>query len=461
MAGRILIVDDVATNRIVLKVKLMAACYDVLQANDGRSALAVARKELPDLILLDIMMPDINGIDVCQKLKADPHTAHIPIVMVTAQNDSASKFQALQAGADEFLSKPLDELILLARVRSLLRARTTDEELRLRDSTCRELGFAEPKAEFKHDATIALIAPSKNIATKWKATLAPHLDETLIVLPKEDALSIDAHAPLPDLFVIASDLDGPGDGLRLLSELRSRASTRHSGIIMIVPEGHTNHSATALDLGANDLLVAGFDGKELALRLQTQAKRKFQADKLRETVRDGLRLAVIDPLTGLFNRRYAQSHLKRIAQRAISHDRHFAVMLLDLDRFKVINDTYGHAAGDVVLKEVSKRIKDNLRGVDLVARIGGEEFMVAIPDAQLLEARLTAERLCRVVNETPITIPDKDFVIHASMSIGVAIEGGAEFDTDRIGDLIDQADAALYQAKSEGRNQVTICEAAA
>ena len=461
MAGKILIVDDVATNRIVLKVKLASACYDVIQACDGRSALETARQDLPDLILLDIMMPDIDGIEVCKQLKADAYTAHIPIIMVTAHNDSDAKFKALLAGADEFLSKPLDELVLLARVRSLLRARDTIEELHLRDSTCRELGFAEPQEPFRKDPIIALVASNKKQASRWKHELAQHIASPILILAKEDVLANGDLTQTPDIFVIASEIDAPNDGMHLLSELRSRSQTRHCAIVMIVPEGHTNQSATALDLGANDLLTIDFDSKELALRLKTQARRKFQADKLRETVRDGLRLAVIDPLTGLFNRRYAMPHLKRIAQRAIANDRHFAVMLLDLDRFKTINDSYGHAAGDIVLQDVSKRIKDNLRGVDLVARIGGEEFLVAMPDAQMSEARQTAERLCRVINETPISITEKQMSIDVSLSIGVATGGGKEYDINMLDALIDAADTALYRAKSEGRNQVTVSEAAA
>ena len=460
MAGRILIADDVATNRIVLKVNLMEACYEVLQASGGVETIARARQEVPDLILLDLLMPDMDGVAVCKALKRDPLTTDIPIIIVTAKNDGESRLEALRAGADDFMTKPLDELTLLARVRSLLRARDTDAELRLRDNTHRALGFAEEPDSFDHPATIAMIAAQSETALKWKTAIGSEMHDNIAVISKETALSDREDDQTPDVYVIACDLAKPDEGLRLLSELRSRPKTRHSAILMMIPKDAREKSATALDLGANDLMIDGIDPEEMALRLKTQIRRKRQSDRLRETVRDGLRLAVIDPLTGLYNRRYAEPHLLRIAERAKETGRPFAVMVLDLDRFKLINDTYGHSAGDVVLQKVASRIKDNLRGVDMVARIGGEEFLVVMPDTQLDQARMTAQRLCRVVDETPVITPNNQTEIAVSLSIGVAM-GGLRDDTQSVEQLIEFADRALYAAKSDGRNQVTFSRSAA
>ena len=460
MAGRILIADDVATNRIVLKVKLTAACYEVLQASSGAEALTRARVDAPDLILLDQRMPDMDGVAVCKRLKDDPETARIPIIIITAHNDNTSKINALRAGADEFLTKPLDDLILLARVRSLLRARDTVEELRLRDSTSRALGFAEAASSFTPPATIAMIAATPVTSMAWKTGLGKSTHDEVLVIPKEQALAQIAAEKTPDVFVIACDLAKSDEGLRLMSELRSRPETRHSAVLMVIPKGAINKSATALDLGANDLIFEGFDPEEMALRVKTQIRRKKQADRLRETMRDGLRLAVIDPLTNLYNRRYAMPHLARIAERAITTGRPFAVMVLDLDRFKSVNDTYGHAAGDTVLLEVANRIKENLRGVDMVARIGGEEFLVAMPDTQLDEARMAAERLCRVIDRRPVDLGAGKGCVQVSMSIGVAM-GGQKSDTQTVEQLIESADQALFLSKSDGRNQVTFSRTAA
>ncbi|WP_456386877.1 diguanylate cyclase [Profundibacter sp.] len=460
MAGRILIVDDVATNRIVLKVKLMAACYEVLQASGGADAIASARIDQPDLILLDQMMPDMDGIAVCKKLKEDPETARIPVIIITADNDNTSKINALRAGADECMSKPLDELCLLARVRSLLRARDMSEELRLRDSTARELGFAETPASFTPSATIAMIAATPVTAMAWKTALGNTLHDKVVVIKKEQALSLTKTQNIPDVFVIACNLAKPDEGLRLMSELRSRPETRYSAVVMVIPKDANNKSATALDLGASDLMIEGFEPQEMALRIKTQIRRKIQADRLRETVRDGLRMAVIDPLTGLYNRRYAMPHLARIADHAKTSGRTYAVMVLDIDRFKAINDTHGHTIGDIVLQEVATRIKDNLRSVDMVARIGGEEFLVVMPDTHLDEARMAAERLCHVIDDRPVILAGDKGNIAVSLSIGVAM-GGLHVDVRDVGQLLESADKALYCAKSDGRNQVTFSRTAA
>jgi len=460
MAGQILIADSVATNRIVMKVRLMQACYQVIQAVNSAETLNLARKDLPDLILLDQMIAGQDGVSICKALKNDPQTADIPIIIVTDQNNEAAKIKALQAGADDFMTKPLDELTLLARVRSLLRARDTEEELRLRDSTSKELGFAENAPVFQEPVTVAMIGQTNSVAIGWKASLAGKVADTIVVTPKENALVQLADSKSPDVYVISCDLEKPDDGLRLLSELRSRQQSRHSAVIMVVPKDGHEKSATALDLGANDLMFEGFSAQELTLRLQTQIRRKKQADRLRETVRDGLRMAVIDPLTGLYNRRYALPHLSRISERAKTTGREFAVMVLDLDRFKSVNDTYGHSAGDAVLREIATRIKDNLRGVDMVARIGGEEFLLVMPDTNLAQARVAAERLCDLVHETNVHTDKTPLGISVSVSIGVAM-GGMPDQVDTVEQLIEAADKALYSAKSDGRNQVFFSRSAA
>ncbi|ALG89380.1 MULTISPECIES: diguanylate cyclase [Actibacterium] len=458
MPGKILVVDDVATNRIVMKVRLAEACYQVLQADGGLAALDLARRERPDLILLDFMMADLDGIEVCRRLKADPDTAEIPVIMVTAARNSEEKLRALQAGAEEFLPKPLDELTLLARVRSLLRARETARELALRDGTRRVLGFDEPAEDFARKGRIALIAARQAQALHWKGALSRHLNAELTVMTRDGALALSDGGPVPDLFVISADLERSGAGLRLLTDLRSRAATRHSAVLMVVPEGAREAAAMALDLGANDLVNSPFDGPEMALRLATQLSRKYQSDRLRASVKDGLRLAVTDPLTGLFNRRYALPHLARIVSRAGETRRPCAVMLLDMDRFKQVNDRHGHAAGDAVLEQVARLLSAELRAVDLVARIGGEEFLIALPETSLEIATATAERLRLQIGETPVLLPGGKGVISVSVSIGLTLcdRPGCAVDV-----LMEEADAALYAAKADGRNKVTIRNSAA
>ena len=460
MPGKILIVDDVATNRIVLKVKLASAYYETVQASSGADALRIARKVKPDLVLLDVELPDMSGIEVCQKLKNDPALRDIPVVMITAFHDPARRVEALQAGAEDVFWKPVDELVLLARLRSLLRARETQEQIALHDGTYRELGFAEPTAAFEGPGLVALVTGRLETALAWMHTLHPHLHDRILVMDRDAALSDVKGAGVPDVFVIAADLLRPGDGLRFMSELRSRPATRYSAVCLMLSGEAGDISATAFDLGVNDLIAPDMDPVEMALRIHAQMRRKRQSDRLRRSVADGLRLAMVDPLTGLHNRRYAMPHLARIADRARETGRQFAVLAIDLDRFKLVNDGFGHAAGDAVLVSVAERLRSNLRAVDLVARIGGEEFLAVLPDTTFKAAHATAERLRRTVGEQPIVLPC-GAIVSVTMSIGLTMCDGNEPATPPVEVLIDRADKALMSAKADGRNQVTVdCSAA-
>lgn len=468
MAGRILIVDDVATNRIMLKVRLTGACYEVLQAGSGTEALDIARREKPDLIILSHELPDMPGETVCMQLHQDPQTRDCPVVMSITCNSAEARINALRAGAQDYLPKPLDEMTLLARVRSLLRARETENELRLRDDTSREFGFAEMPSGFTKPADVALIAPGGD-AVSWKAALvAADSRHNIRVVAPENALSWPAPAQegsdtgkAPDIFVISGDLTRQDEGLRLLSELRSRPATRHAGIIMILRKDAQQQAVIALDLGANDLITGEFTPEELKIRIDALTRRKRHSDQLRNSVRDRLRLAIQDPLTGLYNRRYAFTHLTRISEHSRTSGHSFAVMMLDIDRFKQVNDTWGHQVGDQVLCAVAHRLRENLRDVDLIARIGGEEFLVAMPDTTMDQARGAAERLRRLVEEIPV-IPGPDMdPIHVTLSIGVSMGPGGEDGQQHPEGLLQRADQALYASKNQGRNMVSFCRFAA
>ncbi len=460
MAGKILIVDDVATNRIVLKVKLASAYYDTLQAATGTEALALAQSERPDLILLDLDLPDLCGIEVCNRLKADPRTSDIPVVMITGIQAAEQRLAALRAGAEEMFWKPYDENVLLARLRGLLRARETQDQLGLRDMTRRDLGFAEPVQPFSGPGLIGLVAGRIDTALQWKRQLQPHMTDRVLVLDRDAALSELTAADMPDVFLVAADLQSRGDGLRFMSELRSHSGTRHAAICLAMSHAMRDLAATALDLGAADLIDPAADPAEIALRLQKQMGHKRRADALRTTVADGLRLAMIDPLTSLHNRRYGLPHLGRIAERAAQSGRQFAVLLIDIDRFKMVNDTWGHAAGDAVLTEVARRLKTDLRAVDLVARIGGEEFLAVLPDCGIEAARGTAERLRRTISDQPVGLPG-GLTIAVTISLGLAMGGGLADIAPDPEAILARADHALLAAKSDGRNQVTVHRSAA
>jgi len=460
MPGRILVVDDVATNRLILKAKLATAYYDVLEADCGQAAFDVAKAEQPDVILLDIMMPDMDGYEVCELLKGCSDTAHIPVVMVTASSAPKERIRGLAVGADDFLVKPINDLALFARVRNLLRVKMMFDELKLRDTTSRELGlpdfFASFEAESEKTDRVLLVPATEEQGMAWERLISdmPNV-EVIGVCSERDALNL-ARLEQPDAIVVHQQLVEDGDSLRLISALRARPETRQAVMIYVVSDGAIETAAKALDLGTSDYVLEPFELAELSIRLNTQLRRKRHSDCLRSNVRDGLKMAIIDPLTGLYNRRYATQHMRQIVERARKSGNDFAVMMLDIDNFKRINDAEGHDVGDQVLKEFSHRIQENTRGVDLVARMGGEEFLIVLPDATSVVARHISERLRRAIERTPFTV-DSGVVIDATVSIGVAIGTIGHDDSE---ELIKCADKALYMSKSNGRNLVSFHEAA-
>jgi two-component system cell cycle response regulator len=463
MVVKILIVDDVATNRIVMKVKLQVAGYQPVLAANAAACLDLAARDVPDLILLDLLLPDMSGIDVLTRLRADPLTRSVPVVMFSASQDAGARARAFRAGADEFLTKPIDDQTLLARIRSFMRARDQIESYGNPDGSIAMLGLAEAAATYHPPGQVAIVTARSDTALRLRRDIATHIPDRVVTMTVEEALSESLNSgTAPDVFLIESDLGNAANGLRLMSELRSRTNTRHAAFCLLVPVGSVVGAAVAFDLGANDMVSATVPGEEIALRLARLLVRKREADQMRTSVQDGLRLAMFDPLTGLHNRRYGAAQLSAIAERACKSGTAFAVMVVDLDRFKSVNDRWGHAAGDAVLVEVAGRLAQNLRGGDLLARIGGEEFLIALPDTSLAEARGVAERLCHAVEESPMRLGD-GATLRVTVSIGLAISthSGLPDCIDAVSEIVDRADRALLVSKSGGRNQVTISRTAA
>lgn len=470
MAGRILIVDDQATARLTLRVRLAEARYDVATAASGAEALETLAATPADLVILDERLGDMDGPALCRRLRTDPAMRDTAVLILVGARDGAARIAALGAGAEDVLSRPFCDVSLMARVRSLMRVRETRVETRRRQATAAEFGFADPaggvpggfaeaRADFGSPGRIALVSSDAETAGRWRAGLGRHIPDAVQVLSAEAALD-EADRPRPaEVFVIDADLPRPGGGLMLLSDLRSRPGTRHAAMIFAHRDDEAEAGATALDLGANDLLPLSADTAELAIRIRTQIGRARDAQRLRDTAEDGLRLAATDALTGLFNRRYALAYLDRVAREAQARGRSFAVMLADLDHFKRINDGFGHAAGDAVLRGVAHRIRDRLRGEDMVARLGGEEFLIVMPDTDFADALPAAERLCRAIAEAPVLPAPGQPPVGVTISIGVAIGGGRGAGT--IHGLIEDADRALYRAKAQGRNTVDVFRPAA
>ena len=456
MSARILVVDDILPNVKLLEAKLMSEYYSVLTAMNGFEAIEVAKAEQPDLILLDVMMPKMDGFEACRRLKADPATAHIPVVMVTALDQPTDRVRGLEVGADDFLTKPANDLALFARVRSLVRVKMMIDELRLRDETCRELGFESGYADISDDmlkGRLLIVDDRASAARALAATISDRLNiQCEIVDNRDDALAC-VKREASEIVLINSGLESY-DGLRLCSEIRSHPAARQSAIVLMVDHNDFKTISASLDLGANDYVMRPVDDNELIARCRSQLRRLCYADRLRDNVHNSLKLSVTDELTGLYNRRYAMPHLNALIDRAQVDNNPLCVALLDIDSFKAVNDTYGHAVGDEVLKEFASRIRTNLRGMDMTARIGGEEFLGIMPETDLDGAAVVAERLRATVAAKPfrITHPEKEW-LDVTVSIGVADMSPTQMTPDA---MLQAADEALYRSKREGRNRVTL-----
>ena len=452
MSARVLVVDDVPVNVRLLEAKLSAEYYEVLTANDGPQALEIAAEQMPDIILLDVMMPDMDGFEVCRRLKADASACHIPVVMITALSDVADRVKGLEAGADDFLSKPVDDVALFARVRSLLRVKMMLDELRGRQATSGELGVLEdvPLDSLDEEpASVLLVDEDTFGSARIREFLEAGGHSVEVVTDAETALSRGGEDTF-DLAIIGRPADAP-DGLRLCSQLRSQESTRHLPLVLMFDEMDSSRICKALDLGANDYLVKPVDRGELLARTRTQVRRRRYHDRLRSTLHDSVAMAFTDPLTGLYNRRYATAHLDRKIMEVAASGKPVSVAIFDIDHFKQVNDTFGHAAGDEVLQEVARRAADVLRSVDLVARYGGEEFVVMLSGTEEDAAMAIAERVRACMAATPFAISCRNEPMPITVSVGVATTRNPN---DTVDTLLGHADGALYAAKRGGRNRV-------
>lgn len=463
MTGKILIVDGLVTNRIILRVKLAVACYATLQAETLAQAMQIAPAEQPELIICGMCLPDGMAHQLCSRLRTDARCRNIPVLVIAPTDDPDPRIQVLRAGATEVMTRPMDEGLLMARIRSLLRACDSAEDRKLLDTAALSMGFAEAPMGFDIPARALLIASGRVCG----AALCQQLTGLCSGLCVDSGSPVAAlhptrPSPSPDLYLLAPDPDAPDAELRMIADLRARADSRNALICVLLPAHHCGAAAMALDLGASDVLTLPLHRDETALRLRRLLDRKRQADRLRHSTHSGLTLAMTDPLTGLHNRRYADQHLRQIAELACQTGLDFAVMLIDLDRFKLINDTYGHAAGDLVLTSVARIMRMNTRPQDLLARIGGEEFLWVLPATGLQAARTAADRLRQTIARTGIQLPETARQISVTASVGVA-RGRAEACAagQSVQLLTEVADRALRGAKRQGRNRVMIGQSAA
>ena len=453
MTARILVVDDILANVRLLEAKLSAEYFEVVTAMNGVDALEAVQRAKPDIVLLDVMMPGIDGIEVCKRLKADTTTQHIPVIMVTALDQMEDRVRGLEAGADDFLTKPVNDVSLFCRIKSLVRLKMLSDELRARAVSSQSMGLVVTNANPNDPRPGNILVVDSRVAfiDRVRIALTGKHKVSAVVDPQVAIPSITESSDPYELVIVNLDAE-QFDGLRLCSQLKSLEQTRQIPILIVVAPDDEQRLMRALDIGVNDYLIRPIDRHELLARVNTQVRRARYAEQLRISVQTSIEMAATDALTGLYNRRYMETHLSHLVEHSINRGKPLSALAIDVDFFKPVNDTHGHDVGDKVLQELATRIRENIRNVDMPCRVGGEEFIIILPATELHLAQKIGERIRRAIAAKPFSAGALSGTLNITVSVGLSTLAGS---SDKVDEFLRRADQALYRAKREGRNRVT------
>ncbi|MDM8547679.1 diguanylate cyclase [Candidatus Venteria ishoeyi] len=470
----ILVVDDIRENLRLLSKMLVAQGYHVRPVSSGARAISAIQDQYPDLILLDIIMPGMDGYEVCQQLQADESTRDIPIIFISALNETFDKVKAFAVGGRDYISKPFNEKEVMARVKTHLSLHFTQQSLKTEiaerkrvEHTLRQynqdlalvnrMGQALQACQVEQD--------TYEVITDTCMQLFPGSSGQLLISRQSDtelesvAHWGDASAALQPIH--AADFVYPDTPHAVVypdaGQTISQFGYSQQAQRFYVPVTSQNKLLAVLSIA-----LEHEEAENLADDLQHSIKSKhlliiemtehYALALVNLRLREMLRIESIhDPLTGLYNRRHMEASLEREIHRAQRHQKPVAILMLDIDHFKIFNDTYGHKAGDAVLKEVGELLNASCRGEDIACRYGGEEFLLILPNATLENTLKRAERLLQTVRQHHVSYQKKNLAVTASMGMAAYPEHGSD-----IQELVGAADAALYRAKEQGRDQVVL-----
>jgi two-component system cell cycle response regulator len=455
--NKILIVDDQPLNVKLLTAKLSNENFKLFEAQSGEEALEKASSFSPDLILLDIMMPGMDGYEVTRRLKADPGTRDIPVILITALDGSEDKAKGMEAGAEEFINKPVNTSELLTRVNSMLKLRRYKEQLKIHteakgsfDGTDDREVVGEGKKRMpsvlivEDDLKDAKVIQSYLETEPYKISVATNGEEAISKTLQEDVDIIFLDVLLPRV-----------NGFEVCRRLKENEQTRNVQIVMATCLGDLDSKLKGIELGADDYLIKPIDARELRARTDTLLKKKAYLDRIYSNYKMALNSAINDGLTGVYNHPYFKSFLELEIIRAERNIYPGALIMIDIDDFKKYNDSLGHWVGDVILRDLAQVIKSVVREIDLVARYGGEEFAVVLPYCKRKDSLTVAGRIKEAIHGHSFANEVSQLPGKITVSMGIAVYPS---DASTLEDLIKRADSMLYKAKEEGKNKICVYE---
>ncbi|MDP2808403.1 MAG: response regulator [bacterium] len=442
---KVLVADDEPTIVNFFIAALSDQGYEIESAVNGAQAVEKALSFLPDVILLDVVMPELNGYQVTEKLKANPATSGIPIILVTGLGSVDDKVKGLESGADDFLTKPFNLQELLARVHSLIKLKKLQDQLK-------ELSGRQPapvhikKVLSSYRSHILIVEDDERITNICKSILGAG-GYVVDIAPDGEEAQKYLRAAIPDLILL--DLMLPGiNGLDLLKQLKEDSVTKDIPVIIITALSDLKTKVKSFYMGVDDYLVKPVNSLELLARVKANIRKHMAQQELKYSLDETFQQSITDPLTGLYNRHYLSTVMDRELALFKRHGRMFSLMIMDIDNFKSINDNLGHLSGDQVLTGAARILKDEIRTSDLAVRYGGDEFIVVFSDTKEDQAMVIAQRIREAVEQ-------KKFIEGKEQKASVSIGLTQASEQDNSGeDIIKRADDAMYQAKRAGKNRV-------
>jgi len=474
---KVLIADDSPLVLRMIEKALEGAGLRVVTARDGLEAIEKAFSDDFGLVILDVMMPRMNGYQACRLLKSEPSTRTIPVVILTSKDQPADRFWGVETGADYYVTKDANterilELVknilagggerpalpkeagrsgldVLSRVNELLDrklyettilseiGRVARKMVRFDETVASVMALVAQVVDFTIGGMVFIEGSELEMVFALNRAAAPPVLEEVKAQVLQVVPTLGKAPAFTRVQVRLLPREGGASGpietaLRAFAAFPIETSDRLSGLLV---------------LGGRAVEKLNGEGRAFLTQIANQAHIVMENSRLFERVQN---LAIRDSLTGLFNHRHTMELLGREVERAGRYAGGVSALMLDIDHFKKVNDEHGHLAGDAVLREVARLLKDTLRTVDSVGRYGGEEFLVLLPHTPPDEARRTGERICQQIAGHAFRVGQKE--LRVTVSVGVATWGDAGGEAPE--GLIREADQALYRAKEEGRNRV-------